>query len=154
MGRTAQALFTAVVLVFTLGVVAPAQAGVPLVTDKLDVTITTVDDAPLIGTGTFAVTGDAAVHLCASGTFASGDARIWWQTDESFKIQLDRTFTCEGTGQSFVLELSGTIVINVGNIKPAWKLKDSSGFDPAPKGKGDMQVGDFGETYVGILTFK
>jgi len=60
-----------------------------------------------------------------------------------------------------VLELKNTIVIGQGGIpgKGTWKLKDSTGFDPAPRGKDEIVVvesepGVFVEAYVGWVSFK
>ena len=66
---------------------------------------------------------------------------------------MDRTFTCDGTGASFVLELRGTIVFGEGCAKSCtWKLKDSTGLDPAPKGSGDIvALTPLGESYIGSI---
>lgn len=58
------------------------------------------------------------------------------------QIWQDKVLTCEDTEQVLVLELKNTIVIGQGGIpgKGTWKLKDSTGFDPAPRGKDEIVV--------------
>lgn len=83
----------------------------------------------------------------------SGAAKIWNETDNGFKIRVDRVSTCD-TGETFVLELRGSIIFGEGCAQNCtWKLKDSTGFDPAPKGSGDIvSLPPFGgEDYVGSI---
>jgi hypothetical protein len=134
--------------------VTPVAAG-----DKLEVEI--LGQSDLSPTGTFEVRGQAAEFLCPSGTLESANTRIEWLSEDTFKIWQDKVLTCEGTEQVFVLELKNTIVIGQGGIpgKGNWKLKDSTGFDPAPKGKGEIVVvesepGVLVEAYVGWVSFK
>ncbi len=112
-------------------------------------------------TGTFEVHGEAADFLCLSGTLESANTRIEWLTEDTFKIWQDKVLTCDDTAQVFVLELKNTIVLGQGGIpgKGTWKLKDSTGFDPAPKGKGEIVVvastpDELREAYVGSVSFK
>ncbi len=142
------------VILFSGFFVAPAAAG-----EKLGVEILGAID--LSGTGTFEVRGEAAGFLCESGILESMNTRIKWLADDTFKIWQDKVLTCDGTAQVMVLELKATIVIGQGLIpgKGTWKLKDSTGFDPAPKGKGEIVfVGstpdELREAYVGYLRFK
>jgi hypothetical protein len=142
------------VILFSGLLVAPAAAG-----EKLEVEILGAMD--LSGTGAFEVQGEAAGFLCESGMLESANTRIVWLADDTFKIWQDKVLTCDGTAQVMVLELKATIVIGQGMIpgKGTWKLKDSTGFDPAPKGKGEIVfVGstpdELREAYVGLLGFK
>ncbi len=152
MKRTLSLLCT-VILVSGL-FMAPAAAG-----EKLEVEILGLSD--LSPTGTFEVRGEAADYLCPAGTLESANTRIQWLAEDTFKIWQDKVLTCDGTEQVFVLELTNTIVIGEGGVpgKGTWKLKDSTGFDPAPKGKGEITVvesepGVFVEAYVGLVSFK
>lgn len=144
-------LLSLTLLLLVAFAVAPASAG-----DKLGVSISTIDDpAPPASEGTFLVSGDAAGFLCDSGTWISTSTRLWFISEDTFKIKAERKFTCD-LGETFVLELKNTIVLGEGGIpgKGTWKLKESTGFDPAPKGKGEILVGDGGEVYEGLLMFK
>ncbi len=129
--------------------VTPVAAG-----DKLEVEI--LGQSDLSPTGTFEVRGEAAEFLCPSGTLESANTRIEWLSEDTFKIWQDKVLTCDGTEQVFVLELKNTIVIGQGGIpgKGTWKLKDTTGFDPAPKGKGEIVVLEMREAYVGLVSFK
>ena len=132
--------------------VAPAAAG-----EKLDVQISTVDSGESPSdSGTFTVAGEAARLLCASGTWQADAARFWNWRDEGFKIRVDRVFTCgDGSERGFVLELRGTIVLGEGCVGNCiWKLKESTGFDPAPFGNGAIVGGEAGEGYAGLLMSK
>jgi len=127
--------------------------------EKLEVLI--LGQMDLSPTGTFEVQGEATQFLCESGTLESANTRIEWLSEDTFKIWQDKVLTCEGTEQVFVLELKNTIVIGQGGIpgKGTWKLKDSTGFDPAPKGKGEIVVvgstpTELREAYVGLVSFK
>ena len=99
------------------------------------------------------MSGEGADLSCPAGTREATDGRIWKSTHKGFKIRVDRVFTCEVTGASFVLELSGTVVFGEGCAKNCtWKLRDSTGLDPAPKGHGDIVSNSaLGETYVGSV---
>jgi hypothetical protein len=99
------------------------------------------------------VSGEGAALLCPAGTWEAREARIWSSSDTGFKIRVDRLFTCDNTGETFLLELRGTIVFGEGCAKNCtWKLKDSTGFDPAPKGQGDIvALSALGESYVGSI---
>jgi hypothetical protein len=138
----------------TLGI----TAGSATASDKYPVEILGQSDlAPI---GEFEVYGAAAEMLCPTGTIESGDTRIKWLDDDTFKIWQDKYLTCD-TGEMFVLELKNTIVIGEGGVpgKGTWRLHESTGFDLDPKGKGDIVVvespaGVFREAYVGLLMFK
>jgi hypothetical protein len=140
-------------LLLALSMVPVLFAGPVAATDRLDIQIDTVDiPEPPASQGTFTVSGEGAALLCPSGTWESGEGRFW-DRDNGFKISVERTFTCDGTGETFVLELTGTIVFGEGCSKNCtWKLKDSTGFDPAPKGRGDIVgLSPLGESYVGSI---
>lgn len=144
-----------VVLLVSLMVVsalfaAPAAAG-----EKLDVTISTVQQPPLSGSGTFTVLGEGAEYLCDAGTFETVNVEIWFLTEDKFKIRADNVFECD-TGETFVLNLKNTIIIGQGGIPGAgkWKLKDATGFDSAPRGKGAILAGELGEIFEGVLKAK
>ena len=121
--------------------------------DKLDVSISAV--GILVPAGTFTVEGEAAEYLCPGGTWEVGDQKIWNESDTGFKIRQDNIFTCT-SGEIFVLELRNTIVLGEGGVpgKGTWKLKDSTGFDRAPMGKGQILAGEEGEIFEGLLQFK
>lgn len=135
-----------VLVASTIVAVAPAAA-----TEQLTVTITT--EGILTPDGSFTVSGDASPELCPGGTWVGGETRFWNWKDDGFKISQDRIFTCD-SGESFVLELRNTIVFGQEDAgKATWKLKDSVGFDQAPKGAGVILVGELGEIYEGFVKF-
>lgn len=141
------------VLVLALSIIPVFTAGPAAAGEKLDVKIDTfgIDLEPQ---GTFTVEGEGAGLLCADGVWESGVAKFWNETDNGFKIRVDRLFTCDDTGATFVLELKGTIIFGEGCAKNCtWKLKQSTGLDPAPKGSGDIvSLPPFGgEDYVGSI---
>jgi hypothetical protein len=145
---TAAALCAAVLISGQLA--APAAAA-----DKLPVEI--LGGTDLSGTGPFEVKGEGAALLCPLGTFEATNTRIEWLTEDSFKIWQDNVFTCDDTEQVFVLELKNTIVLGQGGLpgKGTWKLKTSVGFDPAPKGKGEIVTVESTsgprEAFVGLI---
>lgn len=152
MRRTA-ALLSAV-FVFSALLTAPVAAG-----EKLEIEIVGLMD--LSPAGSFEVRGEAAPFLCESGTLESTNTRIEWLTEDTFKIWQDKVLTCDVTGQVMVLELQNTIVLGEGGVpgKGTWKLRDSTGFDPAPKGKGEIVAlesapGEVHEAYVGSVQLK
>jgi len=107
---------------------------------KLEVEI--LGQSDLSPAGTFEVRREAAEFLCPFGLLESANTRIEWLSEDTFKIWQDKVLTCEDTEQALVLELKNTIVIGQGGIpgKGTWKLKDSTGFDPAPRGKDEIVV--------------
>lgn len=152
MRRTITSLLLAT-LFFGVLAATPVEAG-----DKFEVVILGASD--LSGIGTFDIEGDAAPFLCESGTLESANTRFEWLSEDSFKIWQDKVLTCDETGQVMVLELKNTIIIGQGDLgKGSWKLKDSTGFEPAPRGKGEIVVvtspsGEPREAYVGEVQFK
>jgi hypothetical protein len=131
--------------------VAPAAAG-----EKLGVTIITVEPELFAGAGTFTVEGEAGPYLCPSGTWPATNTVFYWQTEDRFRLTQDKVFSCD-TGETFVLELRAKIIANQGVIPGhgTWKLRDSTGFDPALVGKGTIGAGpsDLSETHEGLLKF-
>jgi len=124
--------------------------------EKLDVVITTDDDGPSpADTGTFVTSGAAAAYLCASGTWGPGDGRgLHWISDDTFKVDIEKVYTCDdGSDRTFTLRLRATITPGVESVHPRWMVVDASGFDPAPKGSGEIVAGTDGEVFVGLMTF-
>jgi len=139
-------------LVLALSVASVLVSGPAVAVDKLEIQIDTVDvPAPPAEQGTFTVSGEGADLLCPVGTWEAVGAKFWNWTDSGFKIAAERLFTCE-SGETFLLELRGTIVFGEGCLGCTWKLKQSEGFDEAPKGSGDIVVlSPAGESYVGFI---
>ena len=131
--------------------VAPAAAS-----EKLGVTIITVEPELFSGAGTFTVEGEATQYLCPFGTWQATNTVLHWQTADRFRLTQDKVFTCD-TGETFVLELRAKIIALQGVIPGhgTWKLTDSTGFDHAPVGKGTIGAGssELSETHEGLLKF-
>ena len=126
------------VLVSTLTLV--AMAAVPVAAaPPLDVSITAIEMLPLTEGGSFVASGPAvdAGLMCATGTTTNGLVGPTHGTNP-VRFRVNKTFHCDGSSDTFTLQLRVVLDLNTGHTTANWKVLAGTGPYSSLKGHGTL----------------
>jgi hypothetical protein len=131
--RKASAVFLSTLTLVAL-IAVPVAAAPPL-----DVSITAIETLPVTEGGSFAASGPAvdAGLICAGGTTSNGFVGPTHGTNP-VRFQVNKTFHCDGSSDTFTLRLRVALDVNTGDTTANWKVLSGTGPYSSLKGHGTL----------------